>query len=53
MPDKPPRSQGLEAIRAKIAEADVDSRPSLTEAEVDRHFKERLARSIAPMQDKP
>jgi hypothetical protein len=34
-------------MRAKIAEADADPRPSLTEAEVTRHFEERLARSLA------
>lgn len=41
------RAQRLDAIRAKIAEADADPRPSLTEAEVDRHFDERLKRSLA------
>jgi hypothetical protein len=35
-----------EAIRAKIAEADADPRPSLTEEEVDRHFEARLKKSL-------
>ncbi|RJF86774.1 type II toxin-antitoxin system ParD family antitoxin [Oleomonas cavernae] len=41
------RVQRLAAIRAKIAEADADPRPSLTEEEVDRHFEERLAQSLS------
>ncbi len=36
-----------EKIHAMIAEADADHRPSLIEAEVDRHFQERLRRSLA------
>jgi antitoxin ParD1/3/4 len=45
------RAHRLEDIRAKIAEADLDPRPSLTEAEVDRHFEERLKRSLATRGD--
>jgi antitoxin ParD1/3/4 len=41
------RARNLDDMRAKIAEADADPRPSLTEAEVTRHFEERLARSLA------
>jgi len=37
------RAERLAAIRAKIAEADNDPRPSLTEEEVDRHFAARAA----------
>ena len=36
------RAERYETIRAKIAEADADPRPSLTEEEVDRHFEARL-----------
>ena len=39
------RAHRLEDMRKKIAEADADPRPSLTEADVDRHFEERLRRS--------
>lgn len=41
------RSHRLTTIRAKIAEADADPRPSLSEEEVDRHFNERQQRSLA------
>jgi antitoxin ParD1/3/4 len=34
----------LSQIRSKIAEADMDPRPSLTEDDVDRHFKARSER---------
>jgi antitoxin ParD1/3/4 len=40
------RMQRLEAVRAKIAEADADARPSLSESEVDQHFANRLGRSL-------
>jgi antitoxin ParD1/3/4 len=40
------RAERYEAIRAKIAEADADPRPSLTEEEVDRHFEARLKKSL-------
>jgi antitoxin ParD1/3/4 len=30
-------------IRAKIAEADADPRPSLTDEEVGRHFQKKIA----------
>ena len=45
------RTQRLSAVRARIAEADADPRPSLTEEEVDRHFEERLQRSLAAQGD--
>jgi antitoxin ParD1/3/4 len=35
------RADRLAGIRAKIAEADADPRPSLSEEEVDRHFEAR------------
>jgi antitoxin ParD1/3/4 len=41
------RRERLDSIRAKIAEADADIRPSITEADVGRHFEERLKRSLA------
>jgi hypothetical protein len=47
------RPMNLERIRAKIAEADADPRPSLTEAEMDRHFEERLNRSLAIYTESP
>lgn len=37
----------LAGIRAKIDEAESDPRPSLTDAEVERHFAERLKQSHA------
>lgn len=36
------RKQRLAIIRAKIDEAEDDPRPLLTDAEVERHFAERL-----------
>lgn len=45
------RTDRLAAVRARIAEADADPRPSLTEEEVDRHFEERLQRSFAAQQE--
>ena len=45
------RCHRLTALRAKIAEADADPRLSLTEEEVDRHFDERLQRSLAAQGD--
>ena len=45
------RIQRLAAIRAKIDEADNDPRPLLTEAEVDRHFDDRLKKSLAASKD--
>lgn len=35
------RAEQLAAIREKIAEADADPRPSLTDEEVERHFARR------------
>lgn len=40
------RAQRLAGIRAKIAEADADPRPSLDDEDVERHFEERLQRSL-------
>jgi len=45
------RAERRARIRAKIDEADADPRPSLTEAELDRHFDERLRRSLAARKD--
>ena len=39
------RGERLAGIRAKIAEADADHRPSLTEEEVDKHFEARRIQS--------
>ncbi len=41
------RAQRLAAVRARIAEADAETAPPLSDAEVERHFSERLARSLA------
>lgn len=41
------RTQRLNVVRAKIAEADNDPRPSLNDEEVGRHFEERLKQSLA------
>ena len=41
------RAQRLTAVRAKIAEADAETAPPLSDAEVERHFEERLKRSLA------
>ena len=41
-----PRLIALAGIRAKIAEADADPRPSVGDKEVERHFEERLQRSL-------
>jgi antitoxin ParD1/3/4 len=40
------RSQRLATARARIAEADAETAPPLSEADVDRHFAERLERSL-------
>jgi len=40
-------AQRMATIRAKIDEADSDPRPSLTDAEVEKHFAERLEKSLA------
>ncbi len=34
-------------VRARIALADAETRPPLSDAEVERHFAERFARSLA------
>lgn len=39
-------AQQLAGIRAKIAEADADPRPSLGDEDVEQHFEERLQRSL-------
>jgi antitoxin ParD1/3/4 len=41
------RAQRLTTLRAKIAEADAEVPPPLSDAEVERHFAERLERSLA------
>lgn len=41
------RKQRLAIIRAKIDEAENDPRPLRTDAEVERHFAERLRRSLS------
>jgi antitoxin ParD1/3/4 len=41
------RAQRLAAVRARIAEADAETAPPLSDAEVERHFAERLVRSLA------
>ena len=41
------RAQRLATLRAKIAEADAETAPPLSDADVDRHFAERLAGSLA------
>jgi antitoxin ParD1/3/4 len=41
------RAERLASIRAKIAESDADPRPSISAEEVERHFEERLQRSLA------
>ena len=41
------RAQRVATVRARIAEADAETAAPLSDAEVDRHFTERLARSLA------
>jgi antitoxin ParD1/3/4 len=41
------RAQRLAAVRARIAEADAETAPPLSDAEVERHFAEKLERSLA------
>ena len=41
------RAQRLTTVRAKIAEADAEVAPPLSDAEVERHFAERLERSLS------
>jgi len=41
------RVQRVAAARARIAEADAEIAPPLSDAEVGRHFAERLTRSLA------
>ncbi len=41
------REQRIEVARRKIAEADADPRRSLSEDDLDRHFKQRLEQSLA------
>ena len=40
------RAQRLAGIRARIAKADADPRPSLGDEDVEQHFEERLQRSL-------
>ena len=39
------RLQRLAEMRAAIAKADADPRPSISDADVEKHFKSRLAQS--------
>jgi antitoxin ParD1/3/4 len=41
------RAGRLTAARARIAEADAETAAPLSDAEVERHFADRLARSLA------
>jgi antitoxin ParD1/3/4 len=41
------RAQRLATVRGRIAEADAETLPPLSDAEVERHFAEKLARSLA------
>ena len=41
------RAQRLASVRARIAEADAETSPPLSDAEVERHFAERQTRSLA------
>ena len=45
------RDERLALARARIAEAESDPRPSLSEAEVQAHFAAKLARAIAERRD--
>lgn len=45
------RLERIASVRARIAEADSDQRPSLTEADVEQHFRDRLARSLSSPAD--
>ncbi len=40
------KDKRLAVIRAKIAEADADPRPSWTDEEVAEHFRKRLEKSL-------
>ena len=42
------RAQRLATIRGRIAEADAETAPPLSDAEVEQHFAERLTRSLTP-----
>ena len=44
-------AERLAGIRAKIDAAENDPRPSLTDAEIEKHFAERLRRSPAAPDD--
>ena len=41
------RAHRLAAVRARIAAADAETAPPHSDAEVERHFAERLASSLA------
>lgn len=41
------RVQHFAAIRAKLAEADAETGPPLSDADLDRHFDDRLRTSLA------
>ncbi|KPF86151.1 hypothetical protein IP70_07365 [alpha proteobacterium AAP38] len=40
------RLERIASVRARIAEADSDPRPSVTDADIEQHFRDRLARSL-------
>lgn len=40
-------AERLAAVRAKVADADSDPRPSIAAPNVEKHFDERLKRSLA------
>ncbi len=42
----------LASIRSRIAQAEADPRPSLTDGDVERHFANRLAKSLAARDDR-
>jgi len=45
------RIERLSSIRSRIAQAETDPRPSLTDGDVERHFANRLAKSLAARED--
>jgi antitoxin ParD1/3/4 len=45
------RAERVAVVRARITEADAETAAPLSEAEVERHFAERLARSLASPPD--
>ena len=45
------RAHRLAALRQRIDEADAETAPPLTDADVERHFQEKLQRSMADRDD--